>query len=329
MNHRERIEACLSKSNIDRIPVALWRHFPVDDQSPDKLAKAIISFQRNFDFDFIKVTPSSSFCLKDWGVEDEWLGAAEGTRDYKKRVINSPDDWSKLSILDPSSGYLGEQIECLKLLKNEYGSNEPFIQTIFNPLSQAKNLVGGKQLLLHLRKYPDAVKEGLEIITKSAINFIDAMRETGVAGIFYAVQHATYALLSEEEYKRFGRTYDLLILKATTDYWLNVLHVHGDDIMFDLFSDYPVQVINWHDRETEPDLKAGSIKFPGTVCGGLSREKTLVLGTSEDIQAEADDAILSMDDTPFILGTGCVVPIIAPHTNLEAVRASVDKHIRG
>jgi hypothetical protein len=30
----------------------------------------------------------------------------------------------------------------------------PFIQTIFSPLSQAKNLVGGDDLLVHLRKNP-------------------------------------------------------------------------------------------------------------------------------------------------------------------------------
>ena len=30
-------------------PVALWRHFPVDDQSPDRLAAAIMNYQTTFD----------------------------------------------------------------------------------------------------------------------------------------------------------------------------------------------------------------------------------------------------------------------------------------
>lgn len=324
MNHRERLEACLIKSKLDRVPIALWRHFPIADQSPGGLAKAIVSFQRLYDFDFIKVTPASSFCLKDWGVEDKWLGATEGTRDYTKRVIKHPDDWSKLSILDPNSGYLGNQIECLHLLNDEFESSEPFIQTVFNPLSQAKNLVGGKELIIHLRQYPDAVREGLEIITESTIKFIEAIRETGVAGIFYAVQHANYSLLSESEYEIFGREYDIRILNEANEFWLNVLHIHGEDIMFDRFVDYPVQVINWHDRETAPSLFDGSQLFTGIVCGGLRRVSTLVLGTPEMVTTEAMDAITSMNDEAFVLGTGCVVPITVPHANIAAARASVD-----
>ena len=66
----------------DRTPIALWRHFPIDDQTPDGLAAAIIDFQRTYDFDLVKVTPASSYCLKDWGADDEWRGNTEGTREY-------------------------------------------------------------------------------------------------------------------------------------------------------------------------------------------------------------------------------------------------------
>jgi uroporphyrinogen decarboxylase len=325
MNHRERMQACLAKSEIDRLPVALWRHFPVDDQTPDRLARAIISFQNVYDFDFVKVTPASSFCLKDWGVEDEWRGAAEGTRDYTKHVIESPEDWSKLPVLDPYKGYLGDQLTCLNLLKTEFSDRIPFIQTIFNPLSQAKNLIGGNQLLIHLRQSPDALIEGLKIITESTLRFIDAIKKTGVAGVFYAVQHASYSLLSKDEYDRFGREFDLSILGAIEDLWLNVLHIHGEHIMFDRFLDYPVQVINWHDRETSPNLFQGSQSFRGVVCGGLTRVNNLILGTPEGVFAEAEDAFKSMGNEPFILGTGCVVPITYPQANLEAARLSVEK----
>lgn len=328
MKHHERMKSCLAKEKLDRIPVALWRHFPVDDQAPDNLARAIIAYQDVYDFDFIKVTPASSFCLKDWGVEDEWIGSSEGTREYQKRVILSPEDWSNLPVLDPYSGYLNQQITCLSILNKEFKNHVPFIQTIFNPLSQAKNLIGGNQLLVHLRRYPDALCEGLEIITESTLRFIDSIRTVGIAGIFYAVQHASYSLLSAEEYERFGRKYDLQILEAVNELWLNVLHLHGNDIMFDRFLDYPVQVINWHDRETSPNLFQGSQIFSGTVCGGLSREKNLVLGSPENVTAEVDDAINSMGYVPFILGTGCVVPIIAPHANIEAARLRVERNLQ-
>ena len=111
MNHRERLEASIANETVDRPAIALWRHFPVDDQSPDSLAEATISFQRDFDFDLVKVTPASSYCVRDWGAVDEWRGAAEGTREYTRRVIQNPEDWENLAVLDPLKGSLGAQLE--------------------------------------------------------------------------------------------------------------------------------------------------------------------------------------------------------------------------
>ena len=79
VTQRERLEAAIAGELADRPPVALWRHFPVDDQDPAELARSTAEFQYRYDFDFVKVTPSSSFCLKDWGSQDLWEGSTEGT----------------------------------------------------------------------------------------------------------------------------------------------------------------------------------------------------------------------------------------------------------
>ena len=56
ITHRQRLETCLTGQKPDRTPVALWRHFPVDDQTPEGLAAATLNFQSTFDFDLVKVT---------------------------------------------------------------------------------------------------------------------------------------------------------------------------------------------------------------------------------------------------------------------------------
>ncbi len=325
MDHRQRLETLLSGVKPDRTPVALWRHFPVDDQEPHSLAGATLDFQRTYDFDLVKVTPASSFCLKDWGVQDEWRGASEGTREYTKRAINREDDWEQLQILDPHRGYLGQQLECLRIITRELGDKTPVIQTIFNPLAQAKNLVGGANLFAHLRKYPKALHMGLETIAESTRRFIEAARETGIAGVFYAVQHAQYHLLSPEEYQAFGRRYDLQILEVLDGTWLNMLHLHGENVMYDLFVDFPVQILNWHDQETPPSLAEGLNRYAGVVCGGLQREQTLVLGTPQQVITEARKAIQATGGKRFLLGTGCVTPITAPRANLLAARQAVEE----
>jgi uroporphyrinogen decarboxylase len=296
----------------------------VDDQTPEGLAAATLDFQQAYDFDLVKVTPASSFCLKDWGVEDTWSGATEGTREYTSRRIRKPEDWGQLEVLDPYNGYLSNQLTCLELLTSKLEPKVPIIQTIFNPLSQAKNLAGGNQLITDLRKYPGAVHEGLRVITESTLQFIETASKTGIAGIFYALQHASYTQLNEQEYQEFGCAYDLVILEAVRGMWLNMLHLHGDEVMFDLVADYPVQVINWHDRDTEPSLTEAKKRFAGVVCGGLQREDTMVLGTPERVTAEATDAILATGGERFILGTGCVLPTIAPRANISAARRAVE-----
>ena len=324
MTHRERLEATIAGEAVDRPPVALWRHFPVDDQTSSSLAEVTIDFQRAFDFDLVKVSPSSSFCIRDWGAEDEWCGAPEGTRDYTHRVIQHPDDWERLTILDPGKGYLSAQIESLGMIVGELGGDVPIIQTIFNPLAQAKNLVGAENLPIHLRRYPQAVHAGLLTIAKSIQQFIEAARQTGIAGIFYAVQHAQYSLFSEDEYEVFGRTYDMLALEPVQDLGFNMLHLHGKQVMFDCFLDYPMAIINWHDRETPPSLGEAQTKFSGALCGGLRRLETMVLGTPEQVKAEAQDAINATNGRQLILGTGCVMPTIVPRGNILAARQSVE-----
>ena len=317
--HRERIQATLQGETPDQTPVALWRHFPVDDQWPETLAAAQIAYQRAYDFDLVKVTPASSFCLRDWGAEDEWRGNPEGTRQYTRPVITQPQDWERLPVLAPSAPHLAGQLACLHQMRAALGPQVPMLQTVFNPLAQAKNLAGQNTLLVHLRKYPEAVMKGLQTISVTTRNFVEAACETGIDGVFYAVQHAQAALLTEEESRQFNHGLDLKILEAAQGLWCNMLHLHGMDVYFEQLAKYPLQIINWHDRETPPSLADAQKVFGGTLCGGLSRD-TLVYKTSQDVRLEKEEAIRQTGGKHLILSTGCVVPVIAPHGNIMAAK---------
>lgn len=321
--HRERLQACLNGALLDRPPVALWRHFPVDDQSPDTLAAATLQFQRTYDFDLVKVTPASSFCLRDWGVEDIWEGHTEGTRHYTKRLIQKPQDWETLPVLDPSSPNLAGQLACLRQLRAELGPEVPMLQTVFNPLAQAKNLIGKEMLITHIRKYPEAMLKGLETIALSTQRFVEAALGTGIDGLFYAVQHAQAGLLTLDEYKSFGTPLDHQVLEPASDLWCNMLHLHGRNVYFEIVSEFSFPIVNWHDREAPPSLVEAQEAFAGVVCGGL-RQDTLVYREQLEVRSEAEDAIAQTKGQRFILSTGCVVPVIASHGNLMAARRSVE-----
>lgn len=324
MTRRERLEATCAGERVDRPGVALWRHFPGDDQRPADLAAATLMWQRTWDWDFIKVSPASSFCLVDWGVEDRWVGGDEGNREYTRRVIHQPEGWTRLAPQDPTQGALARQLECLRLIRAEAGEDIPFIQTIFSPLAQAKNLAGQERLLVHLRQSPEQVRAGLETITRTTIAFIEAARERGIAGIYYALQLANYGLLNEAEYRDFGEPYDRRILEAARDCWFNLAHLHGRDGMFDLVAQYPIHALNWHDQESGPSLREGQARFRGAVCGGLEHWEHLLRGDPEQIRGLVRDAIAQTGGHRVIVSTGCVAPVNAPFSNLRAVRQAVE-----
>ena len=324
ITHRERLEITLSGQTPDRVPVALWRHFPVDDQQPHALAEAVLAFQRLYNYDLVKVTPESTYFAKEWGVEDVWEGALEGTRAYTRRPIHDPEDWTRLKQLDPRAGRLGDQLVCLRAISAGLGPKVPFIETIFSPLTQARKMAGEARLLAHMRHSPEAVKTGLKTIAESTLDFISEAKKTGIAGIFYALQFAQFGLISESEFEDFEAQYHQEILAAAGDLWLNVLHLHGTEIMFERAAQLPVQVINWHDQETYPNLSGGKDLFGGVVCGGIRQWDTMAYGDPEMVTAESHAAIEATNGTRFILGTGCVTPIIASHGNLMAARRSVE-----
>ncbi len=325
MNKRERLEKTFAGEAADHVPVALWRHFPGDDQRANDLASATVDWQRRYDWDFVKVTPASSFGVLDYGLQDRWVGSLEGTRETTRCVINRSLDWTDLRVLDPARGALARQVEALSLIKSGLDDETPIMQTIFSPLAQAKKLASPELVIKHMRTAPDRLKTGLTTLTESTLRFIDAIRRSGICGIYYAVQMADFGSMTEQEYATFGRPYDLRILEAlNTDWWFNMLHLHGDAPIFDAFTDYPVQAINWHDRETDPDLTAGKAKFKSAVCGGLGHWDAVHNGTPVEVRAQARDAIEKTNGRRLILSTGCVTMITSPLSNIRAARDVVN-----
>ena len=323
VSKKKRLEKAIAGVKPDRVPVALWRHWPGDDQDAEALAHAHLKWQADYDWDLLKVGPASSYSVVDWGVQDKWVGHIEGTREYTRRPIQSITDWATLKSLNPHEGMLGVQLDCLHQICTAVSDEVPVVATIFSPLSQAKHLAGHDQMITHMRQHPDTFAKAIEIITQSTIAFIEAAIELGISGIYYAVQHARYPLLAETEFEQYGRFYDLQVLAAAQSLWLNILHIHSSEIMFELVADYPVQIVNWHDRETRLSLKDGLQQIQGAASGGIDHW-TLHQESPEQLLVEAKDAISQTNGKRLLLGTGCVAMTTTPLRNIRALREFVE-----
>lgn len=322
---RKRLEAAIAGEAADRLPVALWRHWPGDDQDGEALAAALLKWQADYDWDLVKFSPSSSYCLDDWGLQSRWAGNVEGTREVTGRLITHAEDWARLRPLDPTQGMLGEQIRGIRLLREGLGDETPILATVFAPLAQARTLAGDVQMLSHMRSATDLFLEGLNSILESTLRFVDAAREAGVSGIYYAVQHARYALMSQVEYKSFGEPFDESILAEASNLPLNMVHLHGTgELMFDLIANYDTPFLNWHDRSSDVSLEAGLTQFSGAASGGVSQH-TMHTGTPEDVLAQAIDAVAQTGGRRLLLGTGCVIMATTPLRNIRALRTFAEK----
>ena len=129
--------------------------------------------------------------------------------------------------------------------------------------------------------------------------------------------------MSYEEYRVFGLIFDRETIEPAQDLWCNMLHLHGQQVHFKLVNELPFQMVNWHDRETPPTLEEAHKHFKGVACGGHAGREHLFTGMLR-VRKEAEDAIRQTGGKSFLLGTGCVVPVIASHGNLLAARNSVE-----
>ena len=321
MSRRERVLAAINRQPVDRVPYAVWRHFPSVDHSPAGLAQATLRFHERYGSDFLKITPRGSYAVEEWGCVESDAVREDGHRPCASCAVRSAEDWKKIRALDPAAapGWAEEIETIIRLGFDRRIGDAPVVPTLFSPLSLAKKL-SGDRLQRDLREHPDAVTGALEAITETLIKFAQLALTEGVSGIFYSIQAASRSANSEEDYARFGEPYDRQFLDAiASQSTLTIIHCHGDGLMFDRLARLPGHAWNWDDRETPPSLREGAAKVPGAVIGGLHQWKTLRDGTAEHAVGETRDAVAQTGGTGLIVGPGCVLPMNTPDANVAAV----------
>lgn len=327
MTHWERIRATLSQQVPDRLPVSMWRHFYGRETSPEGLASAMMQFQQQFDWDFMKVNPRASYHVEDWGVEVRYEGGA--APNVIKTPVKTPEDWLKLRVLDINKGVLGDQLRSLELLGSQLRGETPFIMTVFTPIAIASRLIKSEDMFArHLREHTDNVQQALEVITETFTRFSRACLDRGVSGLFYATTAwATRDRLSEDEYRQYARPFDLKLLNALPAAEFHVLHVCRERNLLNAVNDYPVHAFNWDAHgDGNLSLSEGRALIPNSVViGGLPHERKLVEASPEQITAEITGMKIALGWRGWILGPGCTFLPETPEDNIRAVRDAVDR----
>jgi uroporphyrinogen decarboxylase len=293
------------------------------------LVEAMIEFQRKFDWDFMKINPRASYHIEDRGAR--YTRSSEPLQKAIKisLPVTKVTDWIKIKPLAPTASVLGEILSATQEIVNRIGSEIHIVQTIFSPLSIAGDLVdaGDEHFVKLLREGPSELHTALEAITETFVGFVKELMKTGIAGIFFATtEWASRSLITEEEYLKFGRSYDLKVLRAAASARFNILHVCNKNNMLPLFRDYPAPVLSWSPFEPgNLSIHQAAQIIDKIFLAGMDHNVTLLEGPQNAIKKQIEDSLGEVPLGSLMIGPGCALKINTPDQNLEAAIETVKR----
>ena len=321
MSKRERVQAALAGEAVDHPPASMWRHFFEVEATGDGLAEAMVGFQRRFQWDFLKVNERARFPTEDWGAQLQWSADPLSGPTLLKAAVTRPEQWQQIEARDPHRGVMGEHLHALSRITRELEGEVPVVMTVFNPISVAGALLERPETLVeHLGERPQEVQAALEAITETLATFAQECLNAGADGVFFPTTiWGSRDLLSDEEYDRFARPYDLRILEAVREARFNILHVCNTNNRLLSLLDYPVHALNWDDRDpTNPALADIRARTDKALIGGMARQGVLRYGSPQEVRQQVEDAQQQTKGQRWLLGPTCAIPPDTPEENLQA-----------
>lgn len=349
MTGRERIKALVENRPVDRTPITAWKHFPFIDLT-DELAPTHIKFVDDNGFDILKSMSNPSYMYEAYGckvefyhTEEEFFGRHS---DIKSTPINSIDDLYNLPVLTKDNPVLQREIKYAKACVDHYKGEKVVICTINNPLTALKKMTmlrlppvlpwtGDPSIPMFLRGEPvytvgdvykidrQAVHAALSAIQQTNKNYVDALIEAGIDGVFYVVQQGTYGSIGLDDFEDLCRKYDIEFLNYIKDRtWFNALHMHGyRNVMLKEVLDYPVQAYNWEDNKVGKvlsDSERLSFKEARTMTnkilmGGLDMDVDFTYTEDrkkykDNIRTKYRYMVKELGSKEFIFCGGCSIP---------------------
>jgi uroporphyrinogen decarboxylase len=131
--------------------------------------------------------------------------------------------------------------------------------------------------------------------------------------------------MTREEYARFGLQYDRPILEAAQKGWLNMLHLCGPHLYFEVVADLPSPLLSYGLDPGNPSLSQARDKANRAVIGGVSAKPKIRTMIPEQVAAEVDAAIKDTAGNRMMIGPGCSISPDTPEANLRAAREAVER----
>ncbi len=336
---RDRVMAVLSGEVPDRPPVTAYRHFPGMEFEGKDLARVMVDFQNEYDWDWIKINCCAVYYYEQWGNQYDYNNYEGNVPHRESWAVHSPADLARIGECPGDSGAFARQLESIRLIRAEVGLELPVIQTVFSPIAVLLNLCGGRSpgryrpapreecvLLNYFREHREQTHQALKNIARSLADYASHCVKAGADGIFFAEMGlAREGYLTFEEWKEFIEPYDLIVLEGT-DGHPSILHTCGIYGNPGRFLSYPIQALHWAESAPGNPPIAGSEKWLGKIAamGGVD-ERLFGTGAEDKIAAMARASVAANRGRPFLLAPECTVDMTSSPAELKALREAAER----
>lgn len=308
MTKKELVKAAIQGEAMKQVPYAIWSHMPDVDRDVPAIVARTYNFYKTYDVDVVKTMNNGMYSVEDFGCEIDFSDVPKGG---VAKIVSTPiekgEDWLAIKEVPITEGALKRELTYLEqLLEKLEGEEVPIVFTVFSPITTANKLCGGKIWEYIKDGYGPQIHEALKAISNTTKKLVEKAIEIGADGIFFATQMSCYGICDEELFREYGATYDKEVLSASKG-WCNVLHCHGNDIMFDVLKEYPVQIFNWHAWESLPTVEEVSHLLGNkAIMGGIDR-MDITNKHKNNVRHQIYETIKQTGGKHLILAPGCVI----------------------
>lgn len=329
MTHKERMIAFSKGEKIDRIPISLSLGeaiapsfgYGLDEysNSAEIMANVAINSFREFGSD------SESIATTLRG-----MGEAMGSKiKYPKNsipyveepAVKEINDIDKLKIADPQKdGRLPLCLKALRMTIDAIGSEVSVGGGIAGPFSVATCLVGAENLLRWIIKYPEKVKQLMELVTESNNRYIKELANLGV-GVSIADPVTSSSLLGKKQFNEFSYPYLKNNIETITKLTGRGPSIHICGKSKSLWEPLMEAGITSFSIDNAEDLSEAKAVMGDriTIVGNVPPVEVISKGTKEDIYNSVKECIKKAYDSPkgYMLAAGCQIPMFTKKENIE------------
>ena len=306
MNRRDDLlNLIYNQSTSDIIPAAFFMHFDAAHHLGQAAVDKHLEFFHQTGMDFVKIQYEQTQPLYP--------------------PIRKPEDWMHVPLV--GQDFFEPTIRVVEGLVKAAGKEALVVMTVYSPFMWAAHLDQAGLIGAHLQENPQAVSQGLAIMTENVLRLVHGCKQAGVDGFYVSTQGGeAFRFPNTDLFQRFIKPTDLAVWAEIQDCLFNILHICdyvGDYSDLTPFLDYPIHVVNSSLKLGEHALSAREISdlFKRPFMGGLERKSQIATGNAEDIR-QTVEKLLAQAPERFILAADCTVPSATPWENLKIAVAA-------